>query len=268
MSVVRRVGVTAACAAALAVPGPRVLRAQSSTLEGFVLASADGRRLPGVLVVLDSGPQAKSDGEGVYRLEDIPPGEHWIALVAPGCQITFASVDLWPGEVRSLAFEIAYDPKVAEGLARRRRSLGRLVTAWEIEAMHAGTLTEVLAYVAPGMVGTTPRQPGMDPVARSRSPVGFQGSVPPSVVLDGTVLGTSGFESLQDIRPSDVAWLEVLRGAAGGWEVGTGGSGGLIHIQTKRGRRMDFPFLEPEQCEIPGWEAPGGRVGAALVPGG
>ncbi|GMV06554.1 MAG: hypothetical protein AMXMBFR53_28300 [Gemmatimonadota bacterium] len=69
------------------------------------------------------------------------------------------------------------------------------------------------------------------------------------------------------IRPSGVAWIEVFRGAVGGWEVGAGGSGGLIRIQTKRGRPMEPPSLDPELCDIPGWRrgsagrTEGGRAG-------
>lgn len=256
MSVSRRLRALAAFAAALPpfLGAPGSLEAQSATLEGFVLGSSSGRRLPGVLVAAEGGPRTRSGDEGVYRLEGIEPGERRIALVAPGCQITMATVDLWPGETRSLAFEILYDPKVADQLARRRRSSGKVVTGWEIEAMHAPTLLDVLSRVAPGMVGSQPRQPGMDPVARSRSPVGFLGNVPPAVILDGSLLGATGFSYIQDISPTDVAWLEILGGASGGWEVGTGGSGGLVRIQTKRGRQMDAPILDPEQCEIPGWK--------------
>lgn len=215
------------------------------------MASADGRRLPGVLVVVEAGPWTRTEGDGAYRLEGVEAGEHRIALVAPGCQITFAMVAFAPGQVRSVAFEIDFAPEAAEGSTRRRSAMGKVVTAREIEAMNAPTLRDVLARMAPGMVGSTPGQPGMDPKGRSRSPVGVRGDVAPAVILDGVILGESGFRILQDIRPSDVAWLEVQRGAAGGWEVGTGGSGGLLRIQTKRGASLDAPLLDPERCDIP-----------------
>jgi hypothetical protein len=242
-----------ACAAALAPGEPHALFAQTATLEGFVLSSSSGRRLGGVLVAVESGPSTRSDGDGAYRLEGIAPGERRIALVAPGCQITIANVGFWPGERKSLAFEVAFDPRVANQLTERRRTLGKVLTATEIESMRAPTLLDVIARVAPGMVRTMPTQPGAAPVAGNRSPVGMSETVPPAVVVDGAVLGASGFQVLQDIHPSDVAWLEVFSGAAGGWQVGTGGSGGLIRIQTKRGLQMDALFLQPEQCEIPGW---------------
>lgn len=254
MSFSRRSVVVAACAAALAAGVARPLGAQSATLEGFVLSSSSGRRLPGVLVAVESGPSTKSDADGAYRLEGISPGEHRVALVAPGCQITMANVGLWPGERKSLAFEVAFDPGVARELTLRRRSSGKVVTAAEIEAMRAPTFLDVVARVAPGMVRALPNQPGGAPVAGGRNPVGLSETVPPAVVLDGARLGESGFQILQDINPADVAWLEVLQGASGGWEVGTGGSGGLLRIQTKRGTRMDALVLEPERCEIPGWK--------------
>lgn len=242
----------AALAALAAIPHP--LAAQSATLEGFVLSSSSGRRLGGVLVAVERGPRTISDADGAYRLPGIEPGERRIALVAPGCQITFANVGFWPGEAKSLAFEVAFDPQVAERLSQRRRSSGKVFSAAEIDAMRVPRFLDVIARVAPGMVRMMPTQPGAAPVAGNRSPVGISESVPPAVILDGAFLGASGFQVLQDINPADVAWLEVFSGAAGGWAVGTGGSGGLLRIQTKRGRQMDAPLRDPERCEIPGWE--------------
>ena len=236
------------------LPEPVPLAAQTATLEGFVLSSSTGRRLPGVLVAVEAGPRTLSDADGAYRLVGIEPGERRIALVAPGCQITIANVGLWPGGAKSLAFEADFDPTVAERLTQRRRSAGKVVTATEIEAMRVPRFLDVIARVAPGMVRMMPTQPGAAPVAGNRAPVGFSESVPPAVILDGVLQGASGFQVLQDINPADVAWLEVFSGASGGWVVGTGGSGGLIRIQTKRGRQMDAPLLDPERCEIPGWE--------------
>lgn len=256
MSVLRRWCVMVVCAGALACACPGALAAQSSTLEGRVLASSDGRRLPGVLVAVQAGPRTLSGADGAYRIEGVEPGEHLLAVVAPGCQLTFALVDLLPGEVRSLTFDIAFDLTVFEELAQRQGSAGRMVMAAEIEAMHASTLAEVLSRVAPGMVGSSPPQPGMVSPGRGRATVSAGGSVAPAVILDGSILGPSGLQDIQDLRPSDVAWIEVLQGAAGGWEVGTGGSGGLVRIQTKRGRGTSPLLLAPERCEIPGFGVP------------
>lgn len=267
MSSSLRCGAAATFVAVLLFGCPLPLVAQAATLEGVVVSTITGTRVSGVLVAVEGGPRTLTDGDGTYRLEGVPPGEHRVAVVAPGCQIATATVALSALETRAVAFEIAYDPEAGERAARRRRPGGKVVTGRDIEAMHASTLLDVLARVAPGMLGSTPPQPGMDPEARSRSPVGLRGDVAPAVVLDGANLGPSGIQVLQDIRPSDVAWIEVFRGAVGGWEVGTGGSGGLIRIQTKRGRPMEPPSLDPELCDIPGWRRgsvgrpEGGRAG-------
>lgn len=253
MAALRLLRTAALSAVVLLLVIPRGASAQAATLQGFLISSSGGARVAGALVLADSGQRTKTAADGSYVLEDLPPGRHRFALVAPGCQISFASVEVQAGEHRTLGFEIAFDPKVAEEALRRRSPAGKVFTARDIEAVHARTLTDVLARVAPGFVGASPPQPGKDARVRSRGSVSARSAVSPAVIVDGVRLGTSGVAQLSDIHPSDVAWMEVLRGASGGWEVGTGGSGGLIRIQTKRGRRMDMPYLEPERCEIPGW---------------
>ncbi|MFH1572343.1 MAG: hypothetical protein ABIG68_00070 [Acidobacteriota bacterium] len=72
----------------------------------------------------------------------------------------------------------------------------------------------------------------------------------------------AGLRGWQEISPTSLGW-PPWRGGGRRWgSGGTGGSGGLIRIQTRRGRQMDAPFPEPEQCEI-GW---GGRGGARAGP--
>lgn len=228
---------------------------QTAALEGFVIASTGGARVPGVLVVADTGERVKTDADGAYALKDLAPGPHRLALVAPGCQITFASVEVQPGERRTLGFEIVFDPAAAEAARSKRSAGGKVMTAREIEALHVQTLTDVLARMAPGFVGASSPQPGREARVRSRRSVSARADVAPAVIVDGVLLGALETEQLSGIHPSDVAWIEVLRGASGGWEVGTGGAGGLVRVQTKRGRRMDMPYVEPERCEIPGWKS-------------
>ncbi|MCG6989481.1 MAG: TonB-dependent receptor [Gemmatimonadetes bacterium] len=229
--------------------------AQVAGLGGFVIASTGGARVPGVLVVVDTGERVMTDADGAYALTDLSPGPHRLALVAPGCQITFASLELRPGEHRTLGFEIVFDPAAAEAARHRRSPGGKVMTAPEIEALHVQTLADVLARMAPGFVGAPPSQPGQEARVRGRRSVSARSDVAPALIVDGVRLGTLETEQLSGIHPSDVAWIEVFRGASGGWEVGTGGSGGLVRIQTKRGRRMDMPYVEPERCEIPGWKS-------------
>lgn len=234
------------------LPGPSGVLAQSATLTGLVVSASDGAPLPGVLVVLESGRATKSDHGGAFHIKDVAPGAHRVALVAPACQITYASVRPQPGQEVTVAFQAIFDPEVL-ARAKRRAAAGRVIGAAEIERMRARDLSDVLVRTFPWMSRSRPSQPGHEARLRSRSSVSATGPLEPAVIVDGANVGPSSLARIDDISMADVAWIQVARGAAGGWEVGTGGSGGLIRIQTKRGLRMEQPFVEPEWCEIPAW---------------
>lgn len=240
-------------AMAVAAGAPTPCGAQTAALEGIVVGSADGRHISGALIVLDTGERAKSDASGMYGFDDVIPGQRQVALVAPDCQVSFASIELLPGERRRLGFEIAYDEAQAIAQARKRVAEGLLVTAADIEAMHAASLTDVLRRVAPSMVGFPGAQPGSDEKVYGRGWVTAQGPRVPVVVVDGSLMGMPAPQVLGDISPADVAYMEILKGASGGWQYGTGGAGGVIRIQTKRGQLSDAPLLDPELCPLPEW---------------
>jgi hypothetical protein len=231
---------------------PSLVCAQAATVRGLVVAATDGAPVGDVLILLDSGQRARANGDGAFVMSGVPEGPHRVALVAPGCQITYALVDPAPGEDRVVAFQIDYDPRVV-AKAIGRDAGGRLIGAAEIEKLRPRDLTDLLSRLVPGLVGSMPSQPGQEARLRSRSQISVRAPVSPAVILDGMLMGEAGVARINDIPPSDVAWIEVLRGAAGGWEVGTGGAGGLIRIQTKGGGGVDAAFADPARCQVPAW---------------
>ncbi len=112
-------------------------------------------------------------------------------------------------------------------------------------------LSHVLRRVVPSMVGGRSGRPGSETKLRGRTRSASGGSNAPVVVLDGVVLGTSSIRDIDDIQVGDVALIEILRGASGGWSYGTGGAGGVIKIWTKRGQGLRLQ--DPESCELPDW---------------
>lgn len=238
--------------AAALVALPTAAFPQTSALTGVVRASGDGSPVAGVLILLDTGERTTSDAAGAYRIPAVASGRRDVALVAPGCQITFRTVTLEPGMTRA-DLDIAFDEKVVADLTRKQRAGGTLVTAAEIQEMNAHTLMDVLARVAPGMVVSPATQPGGDARIAGRGYVTAQGTRTPAVVVDGVALGPDGSNQLNAIPASEVAWLEIHRGASGGWELGTGGAGGLIRVNTRRGGAGGPPTLDPRLCPIPGW---------------
>jgi outer membrane cobalamin receptor len=137
----------------------------------------------------------------------------------------------------------------------KTRSEGKLYTREDLQDMKIRNLLEALRRVAPDMVGPVGGQPGMAAslIGRTRT---AQGVSAPVVVLDGVVVG-DGARALQDLRPDEVASLEVLKGASRGWAYGTGAAGGVIKVITRQGD-IGYGLQPPDRCEIGDW-VPGGE---------
>ena len=231
--------------------GPVAMKAQApASLGGIVSSSTSGGPVSGALVMLDSGKRVKTDAWGRFLLTDINPGSHRVTIVTPGCKVFFATAELGPDRQRNIGFLVEFDPaEMARPVETDPMAL--VVTAAEIEAMNFQRLSHVLRRVVPFMVGGRSGRPGGETRLRGRNRSVSGGSNAPVVVLDGVVLGTSSTRDIDDIPAEDVAFLEILRGASGGWSYGTGGSGGVIKIWTKRGKGLRL--ADPESCEVPEW---------------
>ena len=248
---------------ALAALGASSLRAQavtSAVLLGQVVDDEEGEPIPGVLVKLDTGAEAVTDAEGVFRLEAEEAGEHLVALLAADCRIEWSEVTLDAERVVEVRFELSpggtrgREPGAGE---ERRRSQGTLVTAEEIEAMHARRLTEVIRRVAPNMIGSTTMAGEVARVrARSRSSLA-EGGTEPVVVVDG-VRAADPSRALHSIDASDVAELEILPGSAAGWTYGSDGAAGVIQVRTRRGS-MGVRETPDEECAVPDFPTTGQR---------
>lgn len=218
--------------------------------EAYIIAMPSGQRLPGSLVILADGQRQKADINGRVGFKGLVPGRHEVTIVAPGCQVSYAVVDLEAWETRRLGFTVNWESQDQAREARRRRSEGILVTAEEIDEMNVDYLSEVVRRVAPDMVTSRGNQ-GDGGRLRGRGFVTGQGTKTPVLVIDGVKAAEASQRYMNEIRPQDVAYVEIVKGAAGGWTYGSEGSGGVISITTKRGFDTDAPLTDPELCEIP-----------------
>lgn len=240
-------------------PEPEVMEARApetaevapAQFEGYVIAMPSGQRLPGSLVILANGQRQKADLNGRVGFSGLVPGVHEVTIVAPGCQVAYAVVELEPWQTRRIGFTVNWSPEVQADEARRRSSEGILVTAEEIDDMNVDYLSDVVRRVAPDMVSSR-GQPGSDVgKLRGRGFVTGQGTKTPVLVVDGVKAAEATQRYMNEIRPQDVAFVEIVKGAAGGWSYGSEGAGGVISITTKRGVATDAPLTDPELCEIP-----------------
>jgi hypothetical protein len=223
-----------------------------TVVEGLTLDAQSGLPFPNVQLRFDTGQRVTSDDMGRYMIEGIPPGYHRVALVTGRCNATFADLELAPGEIKRIAFQV---PSEMVGVRPsheelRKRSEGEYYSSEELQEMSARNLLDVLRRVAPDMVGPQSGLPGASPslVGRTRT---ARGVAEPIVVFDGIQVG-DGVRALRDFKPSDVFSMEILRGASRGWEYGTGGAGGVIKIVTQSGD-LGYGVEHPDRCDIGDW---------------
>ncbi|GMV04950.1 MAG: hypothetical protein AMXMBFR53_12300 [Gemmatimonadota bacterium] len=225
-----------------------------TVVEGLTVDDQSGLPFPNVQLRFDTGERITSDEAGRYVIEGVAPGYHVVALVTGRCNVSFADLELAPGEIKRVAFRV---PTEMVGLRpsqeeMKKRSEGEYYSREELADMKARDLLEALRRVAPDMVGGQGAQPGQGAslIGRTRT---AGGAIPPLVVVDGLVMG-DGERTLRDLRPADVYSLEVLRGAGRGWAYGTGGAGGVIKVETQAGE-PSHGVAHPDRCDIGDWPA-------------
>lgn len=243
-------------------PGHLASQELPGAVEGRVLSAGTGDVVPGVLLRFESGAEVLADGEGRFRVEGLAPGVHDVLLVTPDCQFSRGEVEVTPGTLhRAELFVpgVLVGRVVAPPVEERASPDGLVVTAAELEEMRAGNVTEVVRRLVPSMVGNAGGRVGEYDRLQSRTINSFMDRRPPVVVVDGVRMG-NGAQALDLLRPSDVRRLEILRGAAAGWEYGSSGSAGAILVTTRRGDEAGGPrrptpapsSADPRRCPIPG----------------
>jgi hypothetical protein len=227
-----------------------------AVFEGQIVDSISGEPIPGVLIRTDAGPQALTDHRGRFRITGLPQGRRLFALLSSDCRITWGQIDVIEAIPRRErlrlppAFGAASDEDRRED-EERRRTGGKRVEADEIDRMQVSSATDLIRRVAPGMVGPLGGEPGATSAIRSGRARSFVPEDPPVVVIDGVRIPGSD-RALYDLRASEIAVLEVLPGAAAGWEFGSAGAAGVIKITLRRGLATGTPErrVTPE-CVVP-----------------
>lgn len=160
----------------------------------------------------------------MLRLTGLAPGSHTIRARYLGYATGSADVQLTAGRSEALRLDLAVQPlELAEVRVQARRSLlettgfnsrrtagfGTFVTRDDIVRMQPRFLSDVLRRVA-GMDLSSGR-PGGSSRVRVRGTKVMMGSCPIQYYVDGTM---AAYFNVDDVRPEDVAGLEIYRGAA------------------------------------------------------
>jgi TonB-linked SusC/RagA family outer membrane protein len=216
-----------------------------------------------------------SEGNGSYRLQNVPAGVHTVSVLRLGYRAIEQSVTVGAGQTVQLNFALetealALDAIVVTGTAggSQRRAVGNVVASVDIAnlALRApvATIEESLAGRTPGVVllPSTGAGGGSRIRIRGNSSIGLAGD--PIIFVDGVRLNANRTQQnrhfnqsrLADFDPADIESIEVIKGPAAATLYGTEAADGVIQIVTKRGQLGAPVFeigIETGQNWFPDW---------------
>ncbi len=255
-----RMSARLALAAALAVfasGAPSSLAAQANgTLQGTVQDQGSQRPLDGVYVALEgTGFGTLTNAAGRYVLLQVPPGEYTLVAQFVGYSESRQTVTVTAGQttrmdvpLQQTAIELNEIVITGAGVATEKRKLGHTIATLDVSTVEnapisdfsqllAGREAGVVALPSSGYTGEGAR-------IRIRGSASLSQLNEPIVYVDGVRVDRSAVQNfngqgnpsrLDDIPPSSIERIEILKGAAAATLYGTEASNGVIQVFTKRG---------------------------------
>ncbi len=259
----------------LAVSVPTALFAQTGTIAGKVVDAKTGDPLPGANVLvqgLEVG--AATNVDGFFRITNVPVGQRTVIARFIGYKSQIKTVNVSGGTVAELNFELKETVLelnevvvTGAGVATEKRKLGNTVATINTKLIEDAPITrfsDILQGREPGVValpsgglvgeGTRIRIRGSASLSQTNEPIIYIDGVrvDNSGGFAGVGAGGGGVPSrLDDIDPSSIDRIEILKGAAAATLYGTQASNGIIQIFTKQGSFSKPRFtLEIEQSAL------------------
>lgn len=246
----------------LLLPGS-VSAQETGAITGQVVESSTADGLDGVQVyVVGENIGTLTDSDGNFRLTEVPSGELTVAAQLLGYGTERQTVTVQPGQAAQVQFQmsqqaVAMDQIVVTGTGTggvERRQLGNTVgsvNAEELQDAPTASFSEMLSGREPG-VSMMPSSglTGEGARIRIRGSASLSQSNEPLVYIDGVRMSSGGgfaggvsggstgvgaSSRLDDISPSSIERIEILKGAAAATLYGTEASNGVIQIFTKSG---------------------------------
>jgi len=240
--------------------------AQDRTITGTVTDKEDGKPLPGVSVRVtgtQTGTQTGSDGKfavkvnaGVTTVEFSSIGYISQTLAIPANNVINVSLST---DAKLLGEVVV----TALGVGREKKTLGYSSTQVGTEEINRASPTNLVSGLQGKIAGvdisTTSGQPGGSSKVVLRGFSSIAGNNQPLYVIDGVPVnntrpgGASPLNSIgdlkenydfgnaaNDINPSDIESISILKGAAASSLYGSRASSGVILITTKKGKAGAF----------------------------
>ena len=259
-----RGGATPLVAFLALVLAPPLAAQETGAVAGRVIAGDTQRPLDGVQVFVAGTQIGGLTGEdGSFRLTEVPAGEHTVQARLLGYATAERTVTVEAGQTTTLTFElreraIALDEIVVTGTGTggvERKKLGNTIASIntaKLENAPTANVSEVLSAREPGVQvlpasglageGSQIRIRGSSSLAQSNEPIVYVDGVRMNTggdfggAVDAGGGGAGSSSRLDDINPSSIERIEILKGAAAATLYGTEASNGVIQIFTKSGR--------------------------------
>ena len=209
---------------------------QQKSVSGKVTDSS-GSVLPGVSIIVKGTTIGTiTDGNGNFSLSNLPEGAtlqlSFIGMKTQEVAVSGKSTL----SITMMEDAIAIDEVVAIGYGTTKKSdlTGSVtkVVMNEMKDIPTNSIATVLQGRAAGLqVISSSEDPGAGTTIRIRGASSLRGSNSPLVVIDGFPLG---IDDLQQVNPSDIESIEILKDASASAIYGSRGANGVIIVTTKR----------------------------------
>lgn len=252
-------GVGLLLAVFLLFPPPAASLQAPGVITGRVVAGSGAQAqtpLPSTQVFipeLDLGVLTQANG--TFVLQNVPAGTHTVTAQRIGYESASREVTVVGGQTAQLDFGLseqvlALDEVIVTGTpgGTQRRALGNAVADMEFDVettlTAAGSIEEILGNRLPGVQLTaTSGAVGGGTKFRVRGSSSLALSGDPLIYVNGVRMDrpeafagrSSSVSTLQDINPSDIERIEVIKGPAAATLYGTEAANGVIQIFTKQG---------------------------------
>jgi TonB-dependent starch-binding outer membrane protein SusC len=255
----------AALALTLGLVPPSLAGQETGSVRGRVIAANSMRPLSGAQVSMPgTGRGSLTNAQGEYLILNVPSGAQTVRVQMIGYASATETVTVGAGQIAVADFSLAeealrLDEVVVTGTAgaARRREIGNSIAQLNVADLPEPALStgDLLAGRAAGVsILKTSGQVGGDHAIRLRGNVSALMSNNPLIYIDGVrvraepypknnfpigYIGTSDntlYSPLNDINPSEIERIEIIKGPAATTLYGTEAAAGVIQIFTKRGR--------------------------------
>ena len=233
--------------------------AQTGTVTGQVTDAASGRPLESAQVYIEGTALGTlTNSTGRYLFVNAPVGEHTVIAELVGYRSASETVTVAAGQSSTVDFglsvtAIQLDQIVVTGtgVATEKKKLGNSIATVDVSSLEDAPITSFSDVLQGREAGVVSLPGGGDTGGsgriRIRGSASLSQSNEPIIYLDGVRIdrgGAGGWGAAQaatrridDIDPTSIERIEILKGAAAATLYGTEASNGVIQIFTKRGQQ-------------------------------